>query len=38
LSYYEWGEDATAATGSRKKKIDLVNDFKAAWRELFDDL
>jgi putative endonuclease len=46
LVYYECSEDASAAitrekqikAGSRRKKIDLVNDFNPGWRDLFDDL
>jgi putative endonuclease len=46
LVFYECMEDVSAAivrekqikTGSRQKKIELVNGFNPEWRELFDEL
>lgn len=46
LVYYEVFNDATSAIlrekqikgGSRKKKMDLIDSFKAEWRDLYEDL
>jgi putative endonuclease len=46
LVYFECTEDASAAiarekqikAGSRKKKMDLVNNLNPKWRDLYDDL
>jgi len=46
LVYYEVANDPWSAiarekqlkAGSRQKKIDLVNRFNPAWRDLYDDL
>jgi putative endonuclease len=46
LVYYEVGEDIEGAIlrekeikgGSRKKKIEMVNSFNKAWRDLYEEL
>jgi len=46
LVYYEVFQDSLNAiqrekqikSGSRKKKIDLINDMNFAWKDLYDDL
>ena len=46
LVYYEVGDNVHAALarekqikgGSRKKKIDLVNDVNPEWKDLFDEI
>jgi putative endonuclease len=46
LVYYEVGGDINGAIfrekqikdGSRKKKLDLINEFNPGWKDLYDDI